>query len=246
MRIALLEAGRCQTKLLTHWLRTAGHQVRAFEQDEELLRTLARETFAAVLLDWQLPELSGIDMLRKLRQRLQANVPLIFCTARNREEDIVKALRAGADDCLVKPVRRAELLARLQAVTRRGCGVPLESALLDVGVFRVNCQTRSVTRDNERVELTAKNFALAALLLNNVGRVLSRGHLLETIWGQGAARSASRSLDTHISRLRTKLKLTPEYGWRLAAVYGYGYRLDKLTQGTVPESVVFRADEVVR
>jgi two-component system, OmpR family, response regulator RegX3 len=229
MRIALLEDDPSQTELLTHWLRTAGHHVRAFEQGAELLSAFAQESFDAVLLEWHLPDLSGIDVLRELRQRLHATVPVIFCTARDQEEDVVKALKAGADDYLVKPLRRAELLARLESVNRRGRGVPLEIELLEVGVFRVNCQTRSITRDNKPVELTAKDFDLAAVLLNNVGRLLSRGRLLETIWGQKAARSSSRSLDTHISRVRTKLKLKPEYGWRLAAVYGYGYRLDQLT-----------------
>jgi DNA-binding response OmpR family regulator len=98
MRIALLEDDRSQTELLTHWLRTAGHHIRAFEQGADLLNALNHESFDAVLLDWNLLELSGIAVLRQLHERLHATVPLIVYTARDQEEDVVKALRVGADD----------------------------------------------------------------------------------------------------------------------------------------------------
>jgi two-component system, OmpR family, response regulator RegX3 len=227
MRIALLEDDISHTELLTHWLRTAGHHIRAFEQGADLLRALKQEAFDAVLLDWNLPEMSGIDVLREIRQRLHATVPVIFYTARDQEGDVVRALRAGADDYLVKPAGRLELLARLESVTRRGRRV--ESQIFEVGVFRVDRQTRSITRDNEPVELTTKDFDLAALLLSNVGQLLSRTYLHQAIWGRSVVLS-SRTLDTHVSRVRTRLKLTPEYGWQLVAVYGYGYRLQQLPE----------------
>ena len=170
-------------------------------------------------------ELSGIDVLQQLRQRLHASVPVIFYTAGDQEEDVVKALRVGADDYLVKPARRMELLARLESATRRGRRLHLES--FEVGVFRMDYQTRSITRDKEPVQLTTKEFDLAALLLRNVGQPLSRQHLHRVIWARDVVLS-SRTLDTHVSYVRNKLKLTPEYGWRLAAVYGYGYRLQQL------------------
>ncbi len=227
MRIALLEDDISQTELLTHWLRTAGHHIRAFEQGADLLRALAQESFDAVLLDWNLPELSGFDVLREVRQRLHATVPVILYTARDQEEDVVRALRAGADDYLVKPARRMELLARLESVTRRARRLHLESQVFEVSVFRVDYQTRSITRDNEPVQLTAKDFGLAALLLRNVGQLLSRKYLHQAIWARDVVLS-SRTLDTHVSYVRSRLKLTPEYGWRLRAVYGYGYRLEQL------------------
>jgi two-component system response regulator RegX3 len=227
MRIALLEDDISHTELLTHWLRTAGHDIRAFEQGANLLRAIEDEAFDAVLLDWNLPEMSGIDVLREIRQRLHATVPVIFYTARDQEEDVVRALKAGADDYLVKPAGRLELLARLQSVTRRRRRV--ESQAFEVGMFRVDRQTRSITRDNEPVELTSKDFDLAALLLSNVGQLLSRSYLHQAIWGRTVVLS-SRTLDTHVSRVRTRLKLTPEYGWQLVAVYGYGYRLQRLLE----------------
>jgi DNA-binding response OmpR family regulator len=97
----------------------------------------------------------------------------------------------------------------------------------EVGVFRMDYQTRSITRDNEPVQLTTKELDLAALLLRNVGQLLSRQHLHRVIWARDVVLS-SRTLDTHVSWVRNKLKLTPEHGWRLRAVYGYGYRLEQL------------------
>ncbi len=211
MRIAILEDDPSQMELLSHWLRLAGHQTSGFERAADLLHALEHESFDALLLDWNLPEVSGIEVLRELRERLHSTIPVIFYTARDQEEDVVRALRAGADDYLVKPARRMELLARLESVTRRGRRVQLESQVFEVGVFRVDHQKRSITRDNEPVQLTAKDFDLAALLLRNVGRLLSREHLLQTIWGQRVVLS-SRTLDTHVNSVRSKLKLKPEYG----------------------------------
>jgi two-component system, OmpR family, response regulator RegX3 len=159
-------------------------------------------------------------VLREVREGLRSRIPAIFATARGQERDAVIALSAGADDYLVKPIRRMELLARLDAVTRRFGGAPV----FEVGEFRVDGQMRGIWCDGRWVELTGKDFDLASLLLHNVGRVLSRGHLRETIWGQNAG-SVSRSLDTHVSRVRRRLGLTPEHGWRLSSVYGRGYRL---------------------
>ncbi len=228
MRIAVLEDEPSQMELLSHWLRLAGHQTSGFERAADLLHALEHESFDALLIDWNLSEVSGIEVLREVRERLRSSVPVIFSTARDHEDDVVSALKAGADDYLAKPLRRMELLARLETVTRRGRQPQLEGEVFEVGVFRVDCQTRSITRDNQPLELTTKDFDLAALLLSNVGRLLSRGHLLQAIWGQRVVRS-SRTLDTHVSRVRNKLRLMPEYGWRLAAVYGYGYRLNHLT-----------------
>ena len=225
MRIAILEDDPSQLELLSHWLTLAGHQAHTFEQGAPLLRTLEHETFDALLLDWNVPDVSGIEVLRQLRQQLRSGIPVLFGTARNAEDDIVAALRAGADDYLVKPLRRLELLARLDAVTR-GYAV---ATILDFAVdrFRVNCEARQLLRDNEPLELTAKDFDLAVLFLRNVGRLLSRGHIRARVWGASQELN-SRTLDTHVSRVRNKLGLLPEHGWSLAAVYGHGYRLEQL------------------
>jgi len=224
MRIAILEDDPSHLEVVSHWLKGAGHHIHAFKRGRELVQVLEHETFDALLLDWNLPELDGIEVLREVRERLRSRIPAIFATARHQERDAVVALSAGADDYVVKPIRRMELLARLDAVTRRLGG----GEVFEVGDFRVDGQMRGIWHDGRWLELTGKDFDLASLLLQNVGRVLSRGHLREIIWGQ-RAEPHSRSLDTHVSRVRIKLKLTPERGWRLHSVYGHGYRLDRLT-----------------
>jgi DNA-binding response OmpR family regulator len=227
MRIAILEDDISQTELLSHWLQLAGHHPHAFEQGANLLRALERESFDALLLDWNVPDLSGVEVLKRVRQRLHSSVPVLFVTGRNREDDVVLALREGADDYMIKPVRRLELLARLEALSRRGRHGQEQAEVLEVDVFRVDCQTRTVLRHGRQVDLTAKDFDLSVLFLRNIGRLLSRGHIRETVWGPNAV-VTSRTLDTHVSRIRNKLGLTPEHGWRLAAVYRYGYRLEHL------------------
>jgi two-component system, OmpR family, response regulator RegX3 len=157
---------------------------------------------------------------------LHSRIPIIFITADDQEDDVVAALTAGADEFLSKPLRRLELLARLESLRRRAIAGPFAVEVFEVGEFRLDVRSRSITRDNEPLALTSKDFDLASLLLRNVGRLLSRSYLLETIWRARTVR-LSRSLDTHISRVRYKLQLTPEHGWRLVAVYGYGYRLDQ-------------------
>jgi DNA-binding response OmpR family regulator len=227
MRIAILEDDISQTELLSHWLQLAGHHPHAFDQGANLLRALERESFDALLLDWNVPDLSGVEVLKRVRQRLHSSVPVLFVTGRNREDDVVLALREGADDYMIKPVRRLELLARLEALARRGRHGQEQAEVLEVDVFRVDCQTRTVLRHGRQVDLTAKDFDLSVLFLRNIGRLLSRGHIRETVWGPNAV-VTSRTLDTHVSRIRNKLGLTPEHGWRLAAVYRYGYRLEHL------------------
>ena len=222
MRVAVLEDDVAQLELLSHWLKLAGHTSHGYQLGEVLLRELIRESFDVLVLDWNLPDISGVEVLRSVRQL--SNVPVLFCTARGDESDVVSALRAGADDYLVKPARRMELIARLGAVKRRSQG--LESQAFEVGAFSVNCQARTIRRNGVPLELSNKDFDLSALFLQNVGRLLSRQVIRDAVWGS-QLNLQSRTLDTHASRVRTALGLIPEHGWRLTAVYGHGYRLEQ-------------------
>jgi two-component system response regulator RegX3 len=235
MRIAILEDDMSQMELISRWLQMAGHHVHAFEQGAALLRALEHEAFDMLLLDWNVPDMSGMEVLKRVRQKSESRVPILFSTARTEEADVVSALRQGADGYLVKPLRRLELLARIEAATRRNVAEGSQAQQLEVGVFRVDAVGRRLLRSNQALELTAKDFDLAVFFLRNVGRLLSRGHLRESIWNAKAVVS-SRTLDTHVSRIRTKLLLTPEHGWRLTAVYGYGYRLEQLSEATALQS----------
>jgi DNA-binding response OmpR family regulator len=235
MRIALLEDDPAQAETLAAWLTGAGHDPHVFSLGKELLRQASRESFDLFLIDWMLPDQSGHDVLRWLRQERGVTAPAIFVTSRDAEEDIVAGLDAGADDYMIKPIRRLELLSRLDAVWRRVR--PRDEALqvIDLPPYRLELEHRRVLRNGQPVEpLTEKEFVLAAFLFQNLGRLFSRGHLLEAIWGLRAD-IPTRTLDTHISRVRKKLDLHPANGFRLVPAYNYGYRLERIDVAT-PQS----------
>ena len=146
MRIALLEDDRDQIALLRGWLEGAGHSLHAFERGGEFLREVARESFDVFLLDWMIPDKSGTEVLAWVRANLKERVPVLFVTARDAEEDIVSVLQAGADDYLVKPLRKFELLARMVAVVRRAHPVAREDDIAEFGEFRIDPVSRSIAR----------------------------------------------------------------------------------------------------
>jgi two-component system, OmpR family, response regulator RegX3 len=228
-RIAVLEDDPSQAKLLQHWIEGHGEICHLFSRGGDIMRAVLRETFDLVILDWQVPDLSGEEVLKAIRKSVREPLPVLFTTGRNREEDIVHALNHGADDYLVKPLRRLEFLARVSALLRRRRGGAPEDEPLEIGVFRIDVDGRSIEKDGVMVELTQKEFDVAALLFRNVGRLLSRTYLLDAVWGISADVS-TRTVDTHVSQLRSKLGLYPEAGWRLSAVYQHGYRLERLAQ----------------
>jgi len=149
-------------------------------------------------LDWNLPDLSGIDVLRRIRQR--SRMPVIFCTAREGQDDVVAGLQAGADDYLRKPIRRMEFLARIEAVTRRARRIDEKADAFQIECFHVDCTNRAITRDGRQLDLTSKDFDLAVLFLANLGRLLSRSYISQTVWGTSCP-VTSRTIDTHISRI---------------------------------------------
>lgn len=227
MRIALLEDDPAQIDLVTLWLNNSGHNTHVFTYGKELTRALTRESFDLFVLDWELPDISGADVLAWIRQNIRDHAPVIFTTARDREEDIASMLKAGADDYIVKPLRKLELLARIEAVMRRTRATRPLDEIFELAEFRVNVESRTVHRHGQPVELTQKDFDLAVFLFRNLGRLLSRGHILENVWGRSPNLN-TRTVDTHVSRLRSKLGLVPENGWRLVAIYQHGYRLEQI------------------
>lgn len=231
MRIALLEDDPCQTDLVKLWLHEAGHSCHTFARSRDFMRTLSRDSFDLLLIDWELPDVNGDIVLEWVRVNVQENVPVLFATARDREDDIVRVLRAGADDYLVKPLRKNELLARIEALGRRSKPNTAKSETLSIEEFEVDLERRAIRRNGNEVELTQKDFDLAVFFFRNLGNLVSRGHILETVWGRNPDLN-TRTVDTHVSRLRFKLGLVPENGWRLTAVYQHGYRLEKYSLQT--------------
>jgi DNA-binding response OmpR family regulator len=175
------------------------------------------------------PEMSGIEVLEWIRSSLGWPLPVLFATRMDQEQDIVQALEKGADDYMAKPVRRMELLARIKALARRSTGYEEKQSIVELEPFKIDHTRRSVIRFDTVVPLTQKEFDLAWFLFRNRGRLLSRGYLLENVWGR-SANINTRTVDTHVSRLRTKLGLSREIGWRLTSIYFHGYRLEQLEQ----------------
>lgn len=227
MRIALLEDEAEQTERITRLLQGAGHNVHAFTRGRALLNSLRTETFDLIVLDWEVPGMSGLEVLGSIRARLGPPVPVLFLTHRDSEADVVEALQAGADDFLIKPARDRELLARLEALSRRIPGQGPTPEILDVPPFRLDPAKQHVERDGRPLELTRREFEVAVLLFRNLGQVLSRGHIMEAVWGQKDA-TTTRTVDMHVSRVRQVLGLSAAIGLRLTAIYGFGYRLERV------------------
>ena len=228
MNIAIVEDDLLQRTALRNWLEDAGHHCNSFDSGVDFTQQARRGDYQMMLFDWELPGMSGIELLGWLRAQLQDNTPVIFVTTHDTEEDIVLALSRGADDYLVKPARKRELIARIEALARR---VPREAptGTRHYGNILINPQRQEITLDGELIELTQKEYTLACYLLENTGKLLSRSELLQELWGQ-SKNVNTRTVDTHVSRLRKKLQLNREHGWHLGAVYQYGYRLDRLSR----------------
>jgi two-component system response regulator RegX3 len=225
VNIAIVEDDPLQQTALRTWLEEAGHVCDSFDNGSDFTRKAQHGNYQVLIFDWELPGVSGIDLLTWLRSHLQDNTPVIFITSRDSEKDIVLALSKGADDYLIKPARKQELLARIDALSRRTPNVAT-TTILNFNPILINTQRQEITLDEIRIELTRKEFSLACYLLNNIGKLLSRNEILLHVWGHSNTRH-TRTLDTHISRLRKKLQLTREQGWHLAAIYQSGYRLDR-------------------
>ncbi len=226
MRIAILEDDPDQLALYSRWIESAGHQVYGYLSGNAILADAARERFDLFALDWEVPDISGLDVLRRIRSGFSATVPVLFVTVRDTEEDIVMALNAGADDYMIKPARKAEALARVGALLRRA--YPQKgSPQLVYPPYRLDLSRGTVHVNDVEAVLTPKEFELAALFFRNIDQLMSRLHLLEALWGRGAE-VESRTVDTHVSNVRKKLGLRGENGYRISTIYNYGYRLKKV------------------
>jgi DNA-binding response OmpR family regulator len=234
VKIAYLEDDQFQVEHVSALLASRGHDCHPFSDGSQLIRRLKRDDFDMLLLDWQVPGVSGHQVTLWARANLSEHVPIIFMTSRSLEEDIVEALNAGADDYMIKPIRKAELIARIDALARRANQhAARHPEPIEIGRYRIDPGTRTCFLDGLPIELTSREFELALLLFQHLGRILSREHIGGTIWGQSPS-AISRTLDTHVSRVRAKLQLRPENGLRLTPAYGLGYRLDVV--GDPPES----------
>lgn len=244
MRIAAVDDDEDQLDLIRCTLKTDGHDCHGYLNGLTFMKDFRRDTFDLLIVDWQLPGITGIDIVKAVRQSWAPNLPILLLTNRSDEHDIVEGFKAGADDFISKPARLGELSARVQGLLRRAYCQDTrgEQYVWEPYVFDPKLQVVDIA--GERVQLTQKEFELSLLLFRNIGRLLSRRHLLETIWklnNPPDTNLMSRSLDTHISRIRNLLRLRPDHGYRLGAVYGQGYRLEATERLSHPDPALSAA-----
>jgi two-component system, OmpR family, response regulator MprA len=200
-RVLVIEDDAEIADVLRRFLRQEGHEVRTATDGEQALPAAAEFVPDLVILDLGLPGLDGVEVCRRLRT--DGDVPILILTARTETEDRVEGLDSGADDYLVKPFDRQELLARIRALLRRR--PPRGSASLTVGDLRLNPDTRDVTRGDRRIELTNREFELLEYLMRNERLVIPRERLLEEVWGYDPM-ALTNTIDVFISNLRRKLE----------------------------------------
>jgi len=227
MRLAVVEHDPSQVGLIACWLAADGHEVSGFAELGDVASACERDSFDALVLDCSPADANGLPLVRQLRDDIRSTIPVVICSACCDEVHVAAALRAGADDYVIKPLRPALLLARLEAVARRRISEAAATAQFEVGEFRVDTRERTLERANVPVRLTGRDFELAVLFLRNVGQLLDRSYIHDVVW-KARPIVGSRALDTRVSHVRTRLNLFPAQGWRLAAVYGFGYRLQRL------------------
>jgi two-component system, OmpR family, response regulator RegX3 len=223
-RVLVVEDEDSFSDALSYMLRKEGFDVALAPTGPDALEEFDRNGADLVLLDLMLPGIPGTEVCRALRQR--SNVPVIMLTAKDSEVDKVVGLELGADDYVTKPFSSRELVARIRAVLRRGTeAADLLPSVLEAGPVRMDVDRHVVTVDGEGVKLPLKEFELLEMLLRNAGRVLTRGQLIDRIWGADYV-GDTKTLDVHVKRLRAKIEPDPGHPRYLLTVRGLGYKLE--------------------
>ncbi|WP_146364234.1 response regulator transcription factor [Arthrobacter yangruifuii] len=223
-RILIVEDEESFSDPLSYLLEREGFDVDIVDNGTDAVAVFERAGADLILLDLMLPGLSGTEVCRRIRQR--SDVPVIMLTARDAEIDKVVGLEIGADDYVTKPYSSRELLARVRAVLRRrGENADLAGAALEAGPVRMDVDRHEVQVHGTRVALPLKEFELLELLLRNSGRVLTRGQLIERVWGADYV-GDTKTLDVHVKRLRAKIEADSSAPQHLVTVRGLGYKFE--------------------
>ncbi len=222
-RILLIEDEDAYRETLGYLLRKEGFDVVEAADGTIGLAEFERGGADIVLLDLMMPGLPGTEVCRRLRAR--SSVPVIMVTARDDEIDKVVGLELGADDYVTKPFSHRELVARIRAVLRRGQDFELEPDVLEVDNVRMDIERHEVWVRGEPIKLALKEFELLEILLRNAGRVMTRGQLIDRIWGADYV-GDTKTLDVHVKRLRAKVETDPAEPTLLVTVRGLGYKFE--------------------
>jgi two-component system response regulator RegX3 len=231
-RVLVVEDEDSFSDALSYMLRREGYEVAVAATGPDALEEFHRSGADIVLLDLMLPGLPGTEVFRALRSN--SNVPVIMLSAKDSEIDKVVGLELGADDYVTKPFSSRELLARIRAVLRRG-GEPEDVAeqVLEAGPVRMDIERHVVTVDGQPMQFPLREFELLEILLRNAGRVLTRGQLIDRVWGSDYV-GDTKTLDVHVKRVRSKIEPDPSAPRYLLTVRGLGYKFEVAGTGTAP------------
>ncbi|MBK5263925.1 MAG: response regulator transcription factor [Alphaproteobacteria bacterium] len=228
MRIAIADRDPVAINLLKEVTERMGHCATIFQSAAPLITQLQRDTYDLLFLNWTMPDGSGRDVLTWVRQNVKVPPAIIMVTDGARKEDIAAALHAGADDYIVMPEDCNVVEARIAALLRRCVSrVTADDPPQFFGRYCFDRHKQIVLLNGKEIALTSKEFALTLLFFHNEQRALSRAYIMNAVWNS-VADLPSRTLDMHVSRIRSKLQLKPENGFRLFTVFGYGYRLERM------------------
>lgn len=230
MRIAVVDDDAPTRGFIEQVLGQSGHVCTQFDNGRDIVTALSRDTFDLLFLDWNMPGMNGIEVVRWARENMPKCPPIIMLTSRMDEKDVIQGLEAGADDYIVKPESGPVIMARVAALLRRAAPQSANDRYDEFGIYRFDRVAETVAFGDQEASLTTKEFALAKAFFENQNRALSRAYILETIW-KVVGDLPTRTLDVHVSRIRTKLRLNPENGYRLQTIFGFGYRLESADEG---------------
>ena len=236
MRIALLEDSQSQIDLLTSWLGRAGFKCHIFAYGSDLVQARSSEPSEPPSIEWRLPEISGEAVLARVRDESRTSPPKLSTTSGESEGDEGALPRPDVGSGLVQSGHYSAFLARMESAMRRTTNNIYVDERITLGEFQINISKHKILRHGVEAEITLKDFEFAVYLFLNLGRVLSRTQILEAVWGTHPNNS-TRTVATHASRIRSKLGLVPENGWRLMATYKHGYRLEQLPDPQTPTGI---------
>ena len=228
MRIAIADDDPELLDQLHLALQDTEHQCERFRSGEHLITSLKRETYDVVLVDWNMPGKTGLNVIEWATDALETPPAFILLTSRSEKSDVVRGLEAGAVDYVVKPESKEVILARIEAANRRTR--PAEpDRFAKFGDYQIDRLLQVISWKGDPVKMTNKEVQVATLFFDNLNRPLSRAYIFGQIWG-GVADIESRTLDLHVSRVRSKLQLRPQNGFAIQTVFGFGYRMDRCNE----------------
>ena len=223
-RILVVEDEQNLREPLVYLLQKEGYDVIEAEDGQSAIDSFFTLGADLVLLDLMLPGVNGNEVCRAIRAESQ--VPIIMVTAKDTEIDKVVGLEIGADDYVTKPYSSRELLARMKAVLRRGTeAVTVSAGLIKAGPVEMDLERHTVTVNGERIQMPLKEFDLLVLLMENVNRVLTRGQIIDRVWGSNYF-GDTKTLDVHVKRIRSKIEEDPARPVHLTTVRGLGYKFE--------------------